>query len=72
MPQQLEKLRAASRESGISVLELTLRYLLADPDVTSILVGASIPAEIEESVGAAEKGPLAADLQQTLEEMGDS
>ena len=71
MPEQLEKLRAVSRESGISVLELTLRYLLADHDVTSILVGASIPAEIEESVGAAEKGPLPSDLQQTLEELGD-
>ena len=72
MPKQLEKLRQVSRESGISVLELTLRYLLADRDITSILVGASIPAEIEESVGAAEKGPLPADLQQTLEELGDS
>ena len=72
MPEQLERLRAVAQESGISVLELTLRYLLADRDVTAILVGASTPAEIEESVGAAEKGPLPSDLQETLEEMGDS
>ena len=70
MPEQLERLYAVQRESGISVLELTIRYLLADRDVTAILVGAAKPAEIEESVGAAEKGPLPADLHHTLEEMG--
>jgi aryl-alcohol dehydrogenase-like predicted oxidoreductase len=72
MPEQLERLSGVARESGISVLELTLRYLLADRDVTAILVGASKPAEIEESVGAAEKGPLPPALHQTLEELGDS
>ena len=71
MPDQLESLQAVARESGISVLELTLRYLIADRDITAVLVGASTPAEIEESVGAAEKGPLPADLHQTLEELGD-
>jgi len=71
MPDQLERLQAVVRESGISVLELTLRYLIADRDVTAVLVGASTPAEIEESVGAAEKGPLPADLHQTLEELVD-
>ena len=71
MPDQLERLQAVARESGISVLELTLRYLIADRDVTAVLVGASTPAEIGESVGAAEKGPLPADLHQTLEELVD-
>ena len=71
MPDQLERLQAVARESGISVLELTLRYLIADRDVTAVLVGASTPAEIGESVGAAGKGPLPADLHQTIEELGD-
>lgn len=71
MPEAVERLRGVSREVGISVLELTLRYLINDSDVTCVLVGASTPTEIEESVGAAEKGPLPAGLHQRLEEMGD-
>ena len=67
---RVERLYAVQRESGLSVVELTIRYLLADRDVTAILVGASTPAEIEESVPAAEKGRLPGDLHQTLEEMG--
>ena len=70
MPEEIERLYAVQRESGISVLELTIRYLLADSDVTAILVGAAKPAEIEESVEVAQKGPLPADLHQTLEKLG--
>jgi aryl-alcohol dehydrogenase-like predicted oxidoreductase len=70
MPEQLERLYALQRESGFSMLELTIRYLLADRDVTAILVGAATPAEIGESVEAAEKGALPADLHHRLEEMG--
>ena len=67
MPDALERLYAVQRESGLSLVELTIRYLLADRDISTILVGAAKPSEIEESVTAAEKGPLPADLHQTLE-----
>jgi aryl-alcohol dehydrogenase-like predicted oxidoreductase len=70
MPEAVERLQEVSREVGMSVPELTLRYLIADRDITCVLVGASTPAEIEKSVGAAEKGPLAADLHERLEAMG--
>ena len=70
MPQQLERLYSVHRERGLSVLELTIRYLLADRDVSAILVGAATPAEIEESVAAAEKGPLPTDLHKALERLG--
>ena len=66
----MERLYAVSRESGLTPLELMIRYLLADRDFATVLVGASNPAEIEESVAAAEKGPLPTDLHQTLEELG--
>ena len=71
VPDPPESLASISRESGISVKALTLRFLLADRDVTIILVGASTPKEIEESVTAAEAGPLPADLHRTLEKLGD-
>ena len=70
MPDALESLYAVQRESGLSLVELTIRYLLADPDFSTILVGAAKRSEIEESVAAAEKGPLPADLHQTLEALG--
>ena len=70
MPDALERLYAVQRESGLSLVELTIRYLLSDRDFSSILVGAAKPSEIEESVAAAEKGPLPADLHQALKDLG--
>ena len=66
----VERLYSVQRDSGLSLVELTIRYLLADRDVTAILVGAAKPAEIEESVEAAEKGPLPADLHAAIEDLG--
>ena len=67
---RMERLYSIERESGLSHVELTIRYLIADRDIATILVGAARPAEIEESVMAAEKGPLPADLHATLEDLG--
>lgn len=68
----MERLYAVSRESGLTPVKLMIRYLLADRDFTTVLVGAANPAEIEESVAAAEKGPLPKDLHQQLEQLGIS
>lgn len=67
---RIERLRSIHRDSGLSVVELTIRYLVADRDVSTILVGAANPREIEESVAAGEKGPLPADLHAAIEELG--
>ena len=58
------------RESRLSLVTLTLRYLVADQDIATILVGAATPAEIEESVAAVHAGPLAPDLHQAVEALG--
>ena len=65
-----ETLCVVQRDSGISLVELTIRYLLADSDYSTILVGAATPAEIDEDVAAAQAGPLPPDLHQALEELG--
>ncbi len=67
---RLAKLYDLQRESGLPLVELAVRYPLANPDVAVVLVGAGSPAEIEESVAAAAEGPLPADLQQAIEELG--
>ena len=58
------------RESQLSLVTLTLRYLVADQSIATILVGAATPAEIEESVAAVQAGPLAPDLHQAVEALG--
>lgn len=52
--------------TGISIAALTVRFLLADREVATILVGASTPEELEESVVAAQAGPLPPDIHQTV------
>ena len=62
-------MRASSswpRRRGISIAALTVRFLLADREVATILVGASTPEELEESVVAAQAGPLPPDIHQTV------
>jgi len=67
---RFERLYALQRESGLSLVELTVRYLMGDTGVTTILVGASTPGELEESAAAAQAGPLPTDLHQAIEGLG--
>lgn len=55
------------RESGMSLPEMGVRYIAAQPDIDTIIIGAKVPEEITECVQAAEKGPLPADLTQEIE-----
>jgi aryl-alcohol dehydrogenase-like predicted oxidoreductase len=63
-----ERLLKLARATGISIAALTVRFLIANKELSTILVGASTPEELEESVVAAQAGPLPPDIQQTLEE----
>ena len=72
-PEMLERvgpLLDLQKESGLSLVAMALRFLIADPDVTTLLIGATTPAEIEENVAAAEAGPLPQDLHQAVEALG--
>ena len=48
----VEKLRVVAKEVGVSVGQLALRWLIAQPGVTTCLVGARTPDEIGENAGA--------------------
>jgi aryl-alcohol dehydrogenase-like predicted oxidoreductase len=56
-----------ARTTGISIAALSVRFLIANKELSVILVGASTPEELEESVMAAQAGPLPLDIHQTLE-----
>jgi len=58
------------RECGLTLIEMGIRFLLADPGINLILLGAAAPEEIEECIIAAQEGPLPVDLQGALEELG--
>lgn len=58
------------RETGLSLAELGLRFLLADPDFASVIPGARTVAELEENVRAAQAAPLPADVQARLTGLG--
>ena len=62
-----ERLLELARATGVSIAALSVRFLMANREITTILVGASTPEEIEESVVAAQAGLLPPDIQQTLE-----
>ena len=70
MQSRVGRLAALQQESGLSLTTLTLRYLVADRSIATILVGAATPAEIEESVMAVQAGPLAPDLHRAVEALG--
>ena len=67
---RVPRLVELQQESKLSLVALTLRYLVADRSIATILVGAATPAEIEESVAAVEAGPLPTDLHQAVEALG--
>lgn len=67
---RFRELYAIQRDSGLSLVELSVRFALAQPDASVVLVGTKTPAETMESVRAAEAGALPADLQRRIEALG--
>ena len=67
-----ERLLKLAETTGMSIATLTVRFLIANQEISTILVGASTPEEIEESVMAVQAGPLPSDLARSLEELGSN
>ena len=51
--ERLEKVRAISKESGISIPSLAIAWILRESRVTTAVVGASKPEQLEDSARAA-------------------
>ncbi|TWT95664.1 aldo/keto reductase [Neorhodopirellula pilleata] len=56
-------------ESGISAVEMCLRFAISDPNVSTIPVGCKTVEHLEASVTAVEKGPLPIDVLSRLDEI---
>jgi 1-deoxyxylulose-5-phosphate synthase len=55
----VDELEIAARQAGITLVELSLRWLLAQPQVDSILLGASRIEQLAQNLAASTGAPLA-------------
>lgn len=56
--EQFRALYALVERSGLPLPEIAIRFLLSDPRIHTILMGARSPAEVDFNADAVEKGPL--------------
>jgi 1-deoxyxylulose-5-phosphate synthase len=54
----VEELKGIAREAGKTLVELSLQWLLTQPQVDSVILGASRLEQLEENLKACEGGPL--------------
>lgn len=64
----VEQLRPLAEEAGMSMVQLAVAWVLANPTITAPIVGASKPAQLDDSLRAAE-APLPAALKTRLDEL---
>jgi L-glyceraldehyde 3-phosphate reductase len=58
---QIRALNAVAQQRGQSLAQMALAWLLKDPRVTSVLIGASRPAQLTDSLRCLESAPFMAD-----------
>lgn len=66
----IEALGAIATEAGITLPELSLRWLLSKPVVSSVLLGGSKPHQLEANITATQAGPLPDDVLAACDEAG--
>ncbi len=66
---QFKKLYALSDDLKMSLPEMGLRFLLSNPNISCILSGVRSIEEVEENVKVAERGPLAPDIIERINEI---
>ena len=67
--QQLRAYYNLLDESGLSPVEMCLRFAISDPDISTIPIGCKTTEHLEASVAAVENGPLPQDILNRLDEI---
>ena len=67
--QQYKALYSLLDDLGMSIIELAMRFVISNPDISCVLTGARTTQELEENLAAVEKGPLPVDLLRRLDEI---
>ena len=66
----VERLTAIAEGAGIGLAALSLRWLLDQPDVGTLLLGGSRLEQLQANLAAAAAGPLPADVHAACDEVG--
>jgi aryl-alcohol dehydrogenase-like predicted oxidoreductase len=66
----VERLAEIAAGAGIGLVELSLRWLLDQPDVGSLLLGGSTVDQVRANLAAAAAGPLPDDVRAACDEVG--
>jgi aryl-alcohol dehydrogenase (NADP+) len=64
----VDSLRPVADEAGMSMATMAVAWVLANPAVTSAIVGASRPGQLADSLAAVDK-PMDADLKARLDDL---
>jgi len=64
----IEALKGLAAETGVSLVTLAVGWVLANPAITSPIIGASRPEQLADNLAAVEK-PMPADLKARLDEL---
>ena len=67
---QFKALYALVDELGMPLPELALRFVVSNPEISSVLMGARSVGEVEQNAAAVEAGPLEAGVLGRLDEIG--
>jgi aryl-alcohol dehydrogenase-like predicted oxidoreductase len=67
--EQFQKLYAFCDECGMSLPEMGIRFVLSNPEIHCVLMGAKSAAEVEQNAAAANAGPLPANILKRLAEI---
>lgn len=69
--EQFKRLYALLDEIGMPLPEMALRFVISNPDISTVLTGVRSVEEIEQNVSAIEKGPLDQEVLSKLQEIAD-
>ena len=66
----VDAIKGVSKDSGIPMVQMALRWVLANPAITAPIIGASRAEQLDDSLAAVE-APLPADVKTRLDEITD-
>ena len=67
--EQYKRLYKLLDETGMDIVEMCMRFVVGNPDISCVLTGSRSPRELEANVNAVEKGPLPGDILRRLDEI---
>ncbi len=67
---RIDAIYALSTEMDMDLAEMGIRYLLSDPDISTVIPGPRTMEQLEANIASAAKGPLPAELIEEIDQIG--